>query len=495
MAIYSCNLKSVGRTTHAAGTAGAFIRYISREDSDPVLLAQNMPLDSVEARTWMDQHERAMRKNGRVIDKLRLAIPRELNLKQRETLIKDFMDDLTGGQVSWFAAIHQTGKDSHNPHAHIALHDRSIENNQRVLRLSDNVRDRMKAGLPGPKAVEWLRERWEDQSNLALKNAGLDVRIDRRSLEAQGIDRKPGIHEGPGARHVFAHIQRPESHELINGCGRKIDYPTIDEGRLRREFNAEIIEFNLARAARSGNPVAAAWASFEKQQFAKDSRLEEQLALLRQERTAARRTMSCNFTNENKRLRTAARDETRKALSDIQALFKVRRAEMQINQKKERRILRNKHKSLMARIARRLSRRLKNRQIAARKLQIESHKAQRSKLASEYRVAREDARAKIRAKYRPEIRAIRDARSEGLTVLRIEHREAKKDDDVLRQAREVDREHARRLTEKKIKAMPKGNLKGVKTEISTALDRALKKAQRQEKDRSKDDKGGGRTRR
>jgi hypothetical protein len=33
MAIYSCNLKSIGRTTHQAGTAGAHIRYISRSEA------------------------------------------------------------------------------------------------------------------------------------------------------------------------------------------------------------------------------------------------------------------------------------------------------------------------------------------------------------------------------------------------------------------------------------------------------------------------------
>jgi hypothetical protein len=68
MAIYSCNLKSIGRTTHEPGTAGAHIRYISREEAAPHIMARHMPAEPVAARTWMDQRERAMRKNARVIE-------------------------------------------------------------------------------------------------------------------------------------------------------------------------------------------------------------------------------------------------------------------------------------------------------------------------------------------------------------------------------------------------------------------------------------------
>jgi hypothetical protein len=35
MAIYSLNLKSIGRTTHAAGTAGAHLLYIARPEAKP----------------------------------------------------------------------------------------------------------------------------------------------------------------------------------------------------------------------------------------------------------------------------------------------------------------------------------------------------------------------------------------------------------------------------------------------------------------------------
>ncbi|HCJ6249386.1 TPA: MobA/MobL family protein, partial [Escherichia coli] len=49
-----------------------------------------------------------------------------------------------------------------------------------------------------PKAwLEQTREAWADHANRALERAGHDARIDHRTLEAQGIERLPGVHLGP----------------------------------------------------------------------------------------------------------------------------------------------------------------------------------------------------------------------------------------------------------------------------------------------------------
>lgn len=44
MAIYSLNLKSIGRTTHAAGTAGAHVLYIARPDAKAELVYCHQPV-------------------------------------------------------------------------------------------------------------------------------------------------------------------------------------------------------------------------------------------------------------------------------------------------------------------------------------------------------------------------------------------------------------------------------------------------------------------
>jgi hypothetical protein len=106
-----------------------------------------------------------------------------------------------------------------------------------------------------PNGVEWLREVWETSANLALERAGLEARIDRRSLATQGIDRVPTIHIGPRAYYIDTAVWRPQSKVVPSPTPRHpdrvIDYPMIDGGRTRRERNAEIIDFNLEKAARS----------------------------------------------------------------------------------------------------------------------------------------------------------------------------------------------------------------------------------------------------
>jgi hypothetical protein len=174
------------------------IRYIARPEAKPVIIAGHMPANPLEARNWIDRAERASRKNARVMDKIRIALPRELDPAQRAALVRAFMADLTGGrQVPWFACIHQSGKDAANPHVHIDVHDREIGTGLRVLRLSDSTRDRIKAGLPGPKAVEWIRERWEAVCNDALGAAGHEVRIDRRTLATSAMESGAGSQPVP----------------------------------------------------------------------------------------------------------------------------------------------------------------------------------------------------------------------------------------------------------------------------------------------------------
>jgi hypothetical protein len=253
MAIYSCNIKSVGKKTHATGTAGAHVRYIARDGANADIAAHHMPQSPKAAQNWMDAQEAEERANARMISKIMVALPVELSEPQRHALVRDFVQELTHDRVPWYFAIHQSGEDAQNPHAHIVLRDRDIETGKRVLMLSDSARDRIKAGLP-ENGVEWIREKWEHVCNLHLEQAGHAVRIDRRSLEAQGVDREPTIHLGTAGQRVDEFATRPESQAKEENTKLKhyrdeIPYPTIDQGRTRKERNAEIISFNASRIA------------------------------------------------------------------------------------------------------------------------------------------------------------------------------------------------------------------------------------------------------
>jgi hypothetical protein len=417
-----------------------------------------MPIEADNARNWMDRAERASRKNARLIDKIRIALPRELDEDERAQLVCDFMDDLTGEcRIPWFAGIHQTGKDVHNPHVHIAVHDREIESGKRSLRLSDSTRDRIKAGLPGPKAVEWIRERWEIVCNNTLERAGHDVRIDRRTLQAQGIDREATIHVGPRASHIAGHVERPVSRKRINGCGRVIDYPSIDKGTTRYEFNAHIVDLNLERAARSDNPETAAWAAFEKEQLAKDRALEKRLAGERRKRTAKRRNTSNVYVAQVKRVQSESRLKQRAARQNVQTRFTHIRDKLRSKQRGEREALKAQQGRIYKRIIKAIdfTGTARRRQKTARKTLTDIHKGQRHAFSEHYREVRNSKVQAIKDRFSKQVKQVQEKRLGRLTELKVRHQEADRFADLERQQRETDREQIRIVTKRKIQKWTK----------------------------------------
>jgi len=216
MAIYSLSASSVGRSTHAVGTAGAHVSYITRSSAAVMVLAANMPHDPKMARAWLDEQEANDRKNARVVTKIMLALPAELNGYDRMQLVKGFAAEITLGKAPWLAAIHRPSDDGdeRNFHAHVVIRDRDPDTGKTVCGMSDKG------------SVDRLRAAWERHVNAALDRAGVDARVDRRSLADQGIEREPQLHVGVAG----TAIQR--------------------EGRVsdRAEINANIVEMNsLAR--------------------------------------------------------------------------------------------------------------------------------------------------------------------------------------------------------------------------------------------------------
>jgi len=89
MAIFSLNHSFVGRSTHPAGAAGAYTRYITRSEACTVILGERMPLDR-KVYAWLDEQEKSDRKNARVIDRVVVALPAELSREQNMELLREF---------------------------------------------------------------------------------------------------------------------------------------------------------------------------------------------------------------------------------------------------------------------------------------------------------------------------------------------------------------------------------------------------------------------
>jgi len=143
------------------------------------------------AQLWNGVEAVEKRKDAQLARDIELALPHELAHAERCELVRRFVRAafVSAGMVA-DVALHAPGEDGdrRNHHAHILLTMRRIEGD----------------GF-GAKEREWndqalletWRTLWAEHVNQALELAGASARVDHRSLDAQGIERLPGIHLGP----------------------------------------------------------------------------------------------------------------------------------------------------------------------------------------------------------------------------------------------------------------------------------------------------------
>ncbi len=252
MAIYSLRMSPVGKSTQKQPfTSAAHLTYITRKSAVTHVMAGRMPEVRRDALRWLRREEREDRKNARVIDKVMVALPKELTATQQHALVRAFAEKLTLGRASWFAAFHTKGKDANNPHCHLILRDRDPETGTRVMYLSAGKKEaaqRQGRGQSAPTTLAAIRELWERLANRALADHGRAERIDRRSLREQGQGRIPQVHEGPNIRAMHRRGFRPASRDRVvrnspsrrrgRAATRIVRYAEIDRGLTRVEFNA-----------------------------------------------------------------------------------------------------------------------------------------------------------------------------------------------------------------------------------------------------------------
>ena len=108
-----------------------------------------------------------------------MALPAELTHAQRVELVRDFAQEqfVDRGMIADIA-LHAPGRDGddRNHHAHILLTTREIGPEG----FTTKNRDWNKVEV-----LEGWREAWARDSNIALKRAGIEDRVDHRTLEAQ----------------------------------------------------------------------------------------------------------------------------------------------------------------------------------------------------------------------------------------------------------------------------------------------------------------------
>lgn len=184
-----------------------------------VMLPPNAPRAYADPQTlWnaVDAAETSV--NAQTACSMLFALPRELTDEQNIALVRDFCQKefVDKGMVCNFF-YHDRGDG--NPHVHIMLTLRAMDENGKWLPKSKNVYALDENGnrIRTPNGswkrikvdtVDWnerkygeiWRQDWAAAQNAALKAAGRAERVDMRSLERQGVeDRLPQKHLGPTA--------------------------------------------------------------------------------------------------------------------------------------------------------------------------------------------------------------------------------------------------------------------------------------------------------
>ena len=259
---------------------------------------------------WNAVEESEKAKDSRLAREFVVALPIELNKSEWQKLLTEFIQvQFVADGMCADVAIHDT--DGHNPHAHIMLTVRPLDEHGKWQHKTEKeylcVRDgeergftaaefkaaqadgwekqyqykagkkkvymapsvaeaqgyeraskypkSTKYGRQNPISERWnsdeqlilWRKAWADISNLYLERAGADARIDHRSHAERGLDEQPTIHEGVTARSL------EKKGILSDRC--EINRQIRADNALLRELKAQVKK--LMDAAKNTIPVLA----------------------------------------------------------------------------------------------------------------------------------------------------------------------------------------------------------------------------------------------
>lgn len=246
MAIYHFSVNVISRSSGSSATAAAAYRagekimdertgeihdYTRKTgvDSSWILAPESAP-DWVfnREKLWNEVESVERRRDSQLAREINVALPTELDMSQQLELVREFVNEqfIDEGMVADIAC-HDL--DTHNPHAHIMLTMREID--EQGFSAKKN-RDWNKKEL-----LEKQRLAWATHANKALEMAGVNQTIDHRSLEAQGAKHIPQIHLGVAVNAMRKRgiiTEREEQYLEIEAANREIRKSKFHLGLLDR---------------------------------------------------------------------------------------------------------------------------------------------------------------------------------------------------------------------------------------------------------------------
>ena len=290
MAIYHMQAKVVSRGSGRSAVAASAYMSCSRmyNDYDGIqhdytrkhgLIYQEVMLPPMAPSEWNDREqlwnaveETEKTKDSRLAREFVVALPVELDKDSNISLLQDFIKKnfVDMGMCADFA-IHDT--DGHNPHAHILLTVRPLNENgtwqyktekeylcikdgeEKGYERIDKHPKSSRYGRQNPISEQWnsdeqlciWRANWADAVNKMLARNQINATIDHRSFADQGITEQPTIHEGYIAQNM------EKKGMIADRC--EINRQIRADNKMLRELKAKVIK--LAEAVEKSIPIIA----------------------------------------------------------------------------------------------------------------------------------------------------------------------------------------------------------------------------------------------
>jgi hypothetical protein len=184
------------------------------------------------AKLWNAVESCEKRKDSQVAREIMVALPAELDASQRLKLVRGYIlqQFIKAGMIADFV-IHAPSRhgDQRNYHAHILLTMREIT--------PEGFGGKIRKWNAKSYIYQW-RQAWEQHANQALRQAGLDCRIDGRSHASRGLDREPRLHLG----HQAAALERNGERSERGDANRAIEARNAARAELERLSGVSQIE-------------------------------------------------------------------------------------------------------------------------------------------------------------------------------------------------------------------------------------------------------------
>jgi len=245
MAIYHLSLKMIGRSSGQSIFAAAAYRSATRlidkgtqeihdyrKKMDVLFHKIYLPTVAPSVLTNMEVLYSALeasttRKDGVYSREIECSLPRELTFEQNVYLLVSFVGWFTGQGMVVQANIHG-GTDGENPHIHLLAPVREVHEDGTFGRVNRNWGQRSFLTL--------MRKVWADRVNYSLAEAGHAQRVSHRSLEEQGITRKPTAHVGAKVT-AMARSGNPWAIRLAKAKRERIN----EHAEIRNRFHQQTV--------------------------------------------------------------------------------------------------------------------------------------------------------------------------------------------------------------------------------------------------------------